>query len=132
MAGKKERQRKLARERYERRAARRAQQAQRARKWTAIGIICCVVVALAVGGFFAFRGSGKQAKASPAAATPSGRSQRDAGCHAVGCRGHRARHTLRVCVYAPGARNVGMPPAKPDFRASYQATIQHQPRQASS
>jgi peptidyl-prolyl cis-trans isomerase B (cyclophilin B) len=123
VAGKKERQRKLAKERYERRAARRAQQAQRARKWTAIGIICCVVVALAVGGFFAFRGSGKPAAASPAAATPTAVPSATPGAtQSAAAVTEPATH----CAYAsspPAARNVGRPPAKPDFRASYQATI---------
>ncbi len=119
MAGKRERQRKLARERYERRTARRAQQAQRMRKWTAVGIICCLVVALAVGGFFVFRGSGKPAAASPAAATPTATPSATPSAAAVT---EPATH----CAYAPSppaARNVGIPPAKPDFRASYQATI---------
>ncbi len=119
MAGKKERQRKLARERYQRKADRRAQQAQRMRKWTAIGIICCVVVALAVGGFFAFRGSGKPTAASPAAATPTAT---PSGTQSAAAVSEPATH----CVYAsspPAARNVGIPPAKPDFRAGYQATI---------
>jgi peptidyl-prolyl cis-trans isomerase B (cyclophilin B) len=122
VAGKKERQRKLARERYQRRAVRRAQQTQQVRKWTAIGIICCVVVALAVGGYFAFRGSGK-ATASPAAAThsatPSASPSASPSAAAVT---EPATH----CVYAknpPAARNVGIPSAKPDFRAHYQATI---------
>ena len=104
MAGKKERQRKLARERYERRAARQAQQYQRTRRWTAIGSVCLLVVALAAGGFFLFRGPGQHAQA---AAKPS----------AV---------TTKHCTYLanpPASRNVGRPPVRADFKVKYQATI---------
>jgi peptidyl-prolyl cis-trans isomerase B (cyclophilin B) len=119
VAGKKERQRKLARERYQRRALRRAQQARRTRKWTAIAIICCVVVALAVGGYFVFSGSSQPAAAAkPAAATPTA-SPSSTGAAAVA---EPATH----CSYQAGgkaARKVGVPPAKPDSKASYLATI---------
>jgi len=121
VAGKKARQRKLARERYRRRAMRRAEQATRTRRWTAIGIICCVVVALAVGGYFAFSGSGKPVAASPAAATPKASATPSATASAA-----QVAEPARTCIYAstpPAARNVGIPSAKPDFRTSYQATI---------
>ncbi|HEY7143343.1 MAG TPA: hypothetical protein VH637_03780, partial [Streptosporangiaceae bacterium] len=72
MAGKKARQRKLARAHYQRQATRRAEQARRARQWSAVGLVCCVVAGLAVGGYFLFRGSGQHAAAaSKPAATPS-------------------------------------------------------------
>ena len=125
MAGKKDRQRKLARERYRRRATRRAEQAMRMRRWTAIGIICCVVVALAVGGYFAFSGSGKPAAASPAAATPSASASPTASPSATASAAAVAA-PAKHCTYAPtppAARNVGIPPAKPDYRASYHAII---------
>ena len=127
MAGKKERQRKLARERYQRRAARRAERAMRTRRWTAIGIICCVVVALAVGGYFAFSGSGKPAAASPAAATPERHRRASASATPSATASAAAvAEPAKHCTYAstpPAARNVGIPTAKPDYRASYQATI---------
>jgi peptidyl-prolyl cis-trans isomerase B (cyclophilin B) len=124
VAGKKERQRKLARERYLRRAVRRAEQARRTRKWTAVGLICCVVVALAVGGYFTFRGSGQPASAdSKAAATPSAATPSAApSATPTPAVAEPATH----CTYTahpPAARKVGTPPAKPDFKASYQATI---------
>jgi peptidyl-prolyl cis-trans isomerase B (cyclophilin B) len=119
VAGKKERQRKLARARYQRRAARRAQRASQTRKWTAVAVICCVVVALAVGGYFAFRRSGQPATAaSKAAATPAA-TPTAAPTPAVA---EPATH----CTYTaspPAARNVGLPPAAPAGKAAYQATI---------
>src|SRR5579863_3960432 len=72
VAGKKERQRKLARERYERQQARRAQQAHR---WRQIGIIvaaCCAVIALGGGSYIALAGgSGKPTAAATTTPTPS-------------------------------------------------------------
>jgi peptidyl-prolyl cis-trans isomerase B (cyclophilin B) len=100
---------------------RRAERAMRTRRWTAIGIICCVVVALAVGGYFAFSGSGKPAAASPAAPTPTASATPSATASAAAV-AEPAKH----CDYAPtppAARNVGIPSATPDFRASYRATI---------
>ncbi len=102
MTGKKERQRKLARERMLRQQQRRAQQAHKARRITIVAVICCVVVGLGVGGFFAFGGLG----GSKAAAVSS--------------------TSLVTCTYkASGtpARNVGLPPAKSDDKVVYQATI---------
>src|ERR1022692_2291242 len=122
VAGKKERQRRLARERYERRAARQAQQYQRTQRWTAIGAVCLLVVALAAGGFFLFHGPGPHAQAAtkpsavatptPPAATPT----------PTPTQAEPAKH----CTYpanTPASRNVGKPPARPDFKAKYQATI---------
>lgn len=102
MTGKKERQRKLARERMLRQQQRRAQQAHRARQVTIVAVVCCVVVGLGVGGYFLFAGSGGS-KAAAVSATSS-----------VTC-SYQASGTA--------ARNVGLPPAKPDSKAVYQATI---------
>jgi peptidyl-prolyl cis-trans isomerase B (cyclophilin B) len=112
VAGRKERQRKLARERHLRQQARRAQRARRAQVWTAIGVVCVVVVGLGVGGFFVFRSGNTKATAASATATPKATPTPTAV----------ATH----CTYTsnpPAARNVGMPPATPDSTASYQATI---------
>ena len=115
MAGKKERQRKLARQRYERRLTRQAQRDQRARKWT-IGVTAAVVVvAIAVGGFF-FASRSKSPSATPkasASATPSPSPTTVA---------EPATH----CVYTanpPAARKVTFPSATPDDKATYQATV---------
>ncbi len=100
----------------------------RTRRWTAIGIICLVVVALAVGSF-AFSGSGKSTAASPAAATPTASATPSASPSATPSATASAAavaEPAKHCVYAstpPAARNVGKPTATPDYRASYQATI---------
>ena len=107
MSGKKERQRKLARQRMLRQQARRAERDRKARQITIVAVICCVVVGLGVGGYFLFAGPGGS-KAAAVSATPS------------------ATPLATSCSYqasGTAARNVGLPPAKPDDKASYQATI---------
>jgi peptidyl-prolyl cis-trans isomerase B (cyclophilin B) len=119
VAGKKERQRKLARERYQRRAVRQAQRDRRTRQWV-ISITAVVVVAgLAVGGILlAGRSTGTTATSAPtpsatASPTPSPTPSTVA---------EPATH----CTYLaspPAARTVTVPPATPDYQATYQATI---------
>ncbi len=97
MAGKKERQRRLARERMARQQARRVERARRWRRGLVIAVTCCVVIALGAWGYFLF-GSGS---GTPAAGTVH-------------------------CVYTASgkaARPAGTPPATA-ATASYQATIQ--------
>ncbi|HEX3388277.1 MAG TPA: peptidylprolyl isomerase, partial [Streptosporangiaceae bacterium] len=118
MTGKKERQRKLARERMHRQQARRAEQARKARQITIVAVVCCVVVGLGVGGYFLFAGTGG-GKAAAASATSS------VTPSASGSASTQAEPATTCSYQASGtaARNVGLPPAKPDSKASYQATI---------
>ena len=67
MTGKKERQRKLARERVLRQQQRRAAQARRTRQITMISVVCLVVVGLGVGGFFLFSQPGTTSNAAASA-----------------------------------------------------------------
>ncbi len=123
MAGKKERQRRLARERYQRQAARRAERYYRTRRWTAIGAVCFVVVALAGGGYFLFRGGGQHAQAS---ATPSGAQASATPSGATPTPTPTQAEPAKHCTYQPAppaARKVGSPPARPRYKATYQATI---------
>ncbi len=113
MAGKKERQRKLARQRYQRRLGRQAQRARRTRQWTVAVTALIVVAGLAVGGvLLAGRSSGTSASPTPtpsASATPS-----------------TVAEPATHCTYTPSgtaARKVTLPPATPDYKAAYQATI---------
>ena len=120
MSGKKERQRKLARERMLRQQARRAERDRKTRQITIVAVICCVVVGLGVGGYFLFAGPGNSKAAAVSAtssATPSASASASASTQA---------EPATSCSYLPNgtaARNVGRPPAKPDAKASYQATI---------
>ena len=119
MAGKKQRQRKLARERYQRRAVRQAHRDRRTRQWTVAVSAVVVVVAIAVGGIlFASRSTGTT---STPAATPSA-SASPTPSATPSTVAEPATH----CTYAanpPAARPVTMPPATPDYKATYQATI---------
>ncbi|HTS99862.1 MAG TPA: peptidylprolyl isomerase [Streptosporangiaceae bacterium] len=115
MAGKKQRQRKLARERYQRRAVRQAQRDRRARTWTVAVTAVILVAGATVGGIvFAGRSTGTSATSTPSpSATPSPTPSTVA---------EPATH----CTYTanpPAARKVTFPPAVPDYKATYQATI---------
>lgn len=117
MAGKKQRQRKLAKERYERRMVRQAQRDRRARTWTIAVSAVILVAGVTVGGIvFAGRSTGTSATSTPspsASATPSPTPSTVA---------EPATH----CTYIanpPAARKVTFPPAAPDYKAAYQATI---------
>jgi len=103
VVGKKERQKKLERERYQRRLDRQAQHQQTVRRWTVSSLAAIVVAAVAVGVFFLVRPSGGSASAASA-----------------------ARSAVTHCAYAanpPAARKVGTPPATADSTATDQATI---------
>jgi peptidyl-prolyl cis-trans isomerase B (cyclophilin B) len=117
VAGKKERQRQLARQRLQRQQARRAARAHRSRQVTMIAVVCLVVAGLGVGGFFAFSAP---AKTSNTAAAASASASASASPAAVA-------EPARTCSYpasgTPAARSVGKPPVKPDYQASYAATI---------
>jgi peptidyl-prolyl cis-trans isomerase B (cyclophilin B) len=119
VAGKKERQRKLAKERHERRLARRAHRDRRTRQW-AISVTAVVVVAgIAVGGILlAGRSTGTTATSAP---TPSA-SASPTPSPTPSTVAEPATH----CTYLanpPAARKVTMPSATPDYQATYQATI---------
>lgn len=121
MAGKKERQRKLARQRYQRQQAKRA---ERVRRWRLVSIIagaCVVLAGLGTVSYLAFGGGSKSASASSAthSPTPTPSASPTPTAAAVA---EPAKH----CTYTsspPAARKVSIPPAKPDYKASYRATI---------
>jgi peptidyl-prolyl cis-trans isomerase B (cyclophilin B) len=122
VAGKKERQRRLARERYERNLSRRAAHQDRARRITGITLACLLVAGLGVGGFFLFGGGPAHhpAAAAPSrpASTPSASPSPSAAVPVA-----EPAHTCAYNVSGTASRKVGLPPKHPDFRAHYQATI---------
>ena len=122
MAGKKERQRRLARERYERNLSRRVAHQERARRITGITLACLLVAGLGVGGFFLFGGGPAHhpAAAAPSrpASTPSASPSPSAAVPVA-----EPAHTCAYNVSGTAARKVALPPKHPDFRAHYQATI---------
>ena len=124
MAGKKERQRKLARERHERRIARQAQRQQTMRRTTKIASVVAVLAAVAAVVTFTVLSlkSGPKAAALPSATpTPTATPTPIPTPTPAAEPAHR-------CVYTPtpsqpAARKVGVPPATPKWKAKYRATI---------
>jgi len=127
VASKKQRQRDLARARYERRMARRTQHDTAVRKWTISVVAAIAVLGAGTGGFFIFHGtSPSQPAASPkptasasVTPTPSVTPSASSSAAAVTEPAHQCAYTASGVA----ARKVGFPPVKPDFKASYQATI---------
>jgi peptidyl-prolyl cis-trans isomerase B (cyclophilin B) len=125
VAGKKERQRKLARERYARQQARRAQHAHRWRLISVIVAACCAVVLLGGAAYLTF-GTGSSKPAAAATPNPTA-SPTAAPTPTPTPTPSLAVEPASHCTYTAGgtaARKVGIPPAKPAFKAAkYQATI---------
>jgi peptidyl-prolyl cis-trans isomerase B (cyclophilin B) len=134
VAGNKERQRRLARERYERQQERREQRERLMRQRAMIGGSAVAVIAIAVGSFFLFGGSSKPSAA--AKPTPSPSTSRPASASpvvlppatplAVVPAGAPATPPATHCTYTPSppaSRNVGTPPAAPNSSAKSQATV---------
>ena len=116
MAGKKQRQRKLAAQRHQRRLARRAQRDRRATRVTVAITAVIVVAGLSVGGvLLAGKSSGTTTtpKATPSASaspTPS----------------PTVAEPATHCVYTAAgtaARKVSLPSATPNYKATYTATM---------
>jgi peptidyl-prolyl cis-trans isomerase B (cyclophilin B) len=123
VAGKKERQRKLARERHARQMARRAQRTHKVRiRAIATGGVCALA-AVGVGAYFlAGTGGGKSAAASASAsasATPTPSASASPTAAAVAEPAHHCTYTAS----GTAARKVSVPPSSPNYTATYQATI---------
>ncbi len=120
--GKQDRQRRLARERYERQMRRRAMRARRVRQWATIGGAGAAVIVAAVIAYLVFApGGGTPAAAPTHSATPTATPSTPVPTTTV-----QPAAAVSPCSYIsapPAARKVGTPPATPDTKASYQATI---------
>jgi peptidyl-prolyl cis-trans isomerase B (cyclophilin B) len=127
VASKKDRQRKLAREAHQRRQERRTTQMKRQRIWAVGSMIVIVVVAVGLGltavlgGFSSAKATSDSAKKTPAT-TPSVQ----ASATPTPSPSNTAALVDGKCQYIKGgtaARTVNLPPAKPDTKATYAATI---------
>jgi len=124
VAGKQDRQRKLARERYERRQAREANRQRRARRaaqWASGAVILLVLAGIVT--FTVVHLTSSNASAS-SKLTPSASPSLSASGSASPS--PTSSGTATTCTYTPSppaSRKVGLPPAKPDLKAAYQATI---------
>jgi peptidyl-prolyl cis-trans isomerase B (cyclophilin B) len=116
VAGKNERQRRQAREKYRRQLEQRAVRRRRIRRRGLIGVSTVAAAALIASLVWVFLpgGSGKHAAASASkspSATPTPTTVAEPA--------HHCSYTTRT----PVARTVSFPPSAPDYTASYQATI---------
>jgi len=123
VAGKQERQRKLARERYERRQAREVDRQRRARRtaqWASGTVVLLVLAGIVTYTIVHLSSSSASATKLTPSASPS------PSASASGTPSPTSSGTATTCTYTPSppaSRKVGLPPAKPDLKATYQATI---------
>jgi peptidyl-prolyl cis-trans isomerase B (cyclophilin B) len=123
VATKRDRQRQLARQRYERRLDRHAQQARRTRQLWVSSIAAVLLVGVGTGSA-ALAGAFKSSppKKPVAAASPTVPASPSASASPA----EAAALVNGKCVYTAGgtaSRKVSLPPAKPDITAKYTATI---------
>ena len=126
MASTKDRQRRLAREHMLRQQHRRTKQARRTRQITMISVVCLVVVGLGVGGFFLFSQPGTTSNAAASATASASPSSTAGATPTASPTPALAAEPAKTCSYptaGTAARKVSKPPTKPDWKATYQATI---------
>jgi peptidyl-prolyl cis-trans isomerase B (cyclophilin B) len=135
VAGKQDRQRKLARERYERQQQRRAERAQKVRQRTTIGGAACAVIAIAVGAYFwASSSPGKAAASASHKPTPTASATASSTPVTIPAASPLATVPTTApkvapashCTYTanpPAARKVSFPPSTPDGSGKSQATV---------
>jgi peptidyl-prolyl cis-trans isomerase B (cyclophilin B) len=122
VAGKNERQRRQARERYRRQQEQRAaRRRQVRRRWLAGGAVV-VVAGLIAGLLAAFLPGGSGRPSASASKSPSASPSASASASTVAEPAHHCSYTA-VSGSSLVARKVGLPPATPDYTASYQATL---------
>jgi peptidyl-prolyl cis-trans isomerase B (cyclophilin B) len=123
LAGKQERDRRRARERFERQREVHLQRQHKIRQWAGIGFAVLLVAGLIAGLTVAFAGgSGSAASGKPAAKASASSSASPTASTSAAAVTEPAHH----CTYTTGgtaARKVSMPPATPDYTATYTATI---------
>ena len=130
MAGKRERQRKLARDAHQRRMERQAQRARRAKQISVSAIVAVIVIAVGItAAIIANHGSGNKANAAAnSASSPAGTPSANASASPspTPAPSNTAAMVNGKCVYinsGAAARKVNPPPAKPDTKANYVATV---------
>jgi peptidyl-prolyl cis-trans isomerase B (cyclophilin B) len=125
-SSKKQRQRQLARDAYERRLQRQAERDRRAKVWTAATIVAVAVVGIGVLAAF-LGGAFKSSAAKPVANASHNPSAAVSPSPTVSASPTPTSALVNgKCVYTASgtaARKVKLPPAKPDSKAKYQATM---------
>ena len=119
MAGKNERQRRIARERHRRQQELRAIRQRQIRRRGAIGASVVLIAALVAGLLLAFLPNGNT-KHPSASASKSAKATPTASATTVAEPAHHCTYTK---VTTDVARKVSLPPSTPDYTDSYQATF---------
>jgi peptidyl-prolyl cis-trans isomerase B (cyclophilin B) len=114
MPASRERQRRRAREHYERQRAKRIARQQKIRKWTLAGVIIAMVAGLATGLTLSFAGG--TPKAAP---KPSPAPKPTASPSTIAEPAHHCTYTTS----AAAGGHPSLPAATPDYKATYTATI---------
>ena len=125
MAGRKDRERRRARERHERARQQRLERRQQIRQWTAIGSAVVLVLGLVLGlTFGVFLGGSPKAAPSPKAkATASKSASPSASATPTASTIAEPAHHCTYTKAGTASKAVTLPPAAPDYTASYTATI---------
>jgi peptidyl-prolyl cis-trans isomerase B (cyclophilin B) len=125
VAGKRERDRKRARERYERQRAERLQRRSKMRRWTGIGSVVVLVLGLAAGLSVAFA-TGGSTKASPKPTTSHSATPTATPTPTPTPTASTVAEPAHHCTYSaggPASKKVSLPPTTPDYKATYTAEI---------
>jgi peptidyl-prolyl cis-trans isomerase B (cyclophilin B) len=120
LSGKQERQRKRARERYERQREQHFQRRRKIQQWSGIGLAVLLVGGLAAGLTLALAGGSPKSSAAAkptATATPSASATSSAA--AVTEPAHHCTYTKS----GTAAKTVSLPSATPNYKSAYQAAI---------
>jgi peptidyl-prolyl cis-trans isomerase B (cyclophilin B) len=120
LAGKQERQRKRARERYERQREERFQRRRKIQRWGGIGLAVLLVGGLVAGLTVAFAGGSPK---SSAAAKPTATATPSASATPSTAVVTEPAHHCTYTKAGTAAKTVSLPPAAPDYKAAYQATV---------
>jgi peptidyl-prolyl cis-trans isomerase B (cyclophilin B) len=127
VAGNRDRQRRLARDKHRRQQELRRARQQQVRKRSGIALAALLAVGLILGLTFAFIPSGKSTKTTASAKdkatptpTPTATSSASTAATAVAEPAHHCTYTASTTDVA---KKESLPPSTPDYQASYTATI---------
>jgi peptidyl-prolyl cis-trans isomerase B (cyclophilin B) len=119
LPGSKERQRRRARERYERQQELQRDRRHKIRRWSGVALAAVVVIGLAVSLPLALAGSPSKS-AAKSAAKPSASPSASSSTAAVT---EPATHCTYKKSTSGTVQSVSLPPSAPDYKATYSATI---------
>lgn len=122
MAGNRERQRKRARERYQKQQEVRHQRQRKIRQWLGVSLAILVVAGLGVGLTAAFAG-GSPSKTSASAKPKATASPSASATSSTASVTEPATHCTYTSSDTGDVVKASLPPATPDYKAAYTATI---------